>query len=456
MSTAAKLLAKIDLKEFIWSFMSRISSPALSFAVLLMASRVLSIEEYSLYNFLFSVGSSLGLILVLGQNILLIKHFRSNDSGEFADQNRSLLFMNSKWIASGIVFILAAAAVIQFFAFDFPHHYDALPIAFVFASIFAISEYMQYYFRIRGNIGLALTPRENIWRILCLIALPAAAYTGLLTSGARAMEVITLLLLIVVSYQAFRLVGIEGLGFLRSDASTVDRETRATWTKESLFFTANSFFVSAALYLETILIGIFLSLEAAAFYFVAFRLAALLMLPVSIIDTIGVPMVSAKLQARDIPGAQNLVSVLSAASLAGTLAAFGFMMLIGKYALSLFEPSFADHFEVLAILCIAPVSHAFFGPGTNLMMIAGGERYFLISRSFVFVIYIAALVLLGIYFGMVGIAAAGLVHGLAVLIICRNWTLQHVGVDTMATTALRLLQQRRPAQAKSQPKEPTS
>ncbi|MCY1707142.1 lipopolysaccharide biosynthesis protein [Pannonibacter sp. SL95] len=456
MSTPAKLLAKINLKEFIWSFMSRIASPVLSFAVLLMASRVLSIEEYGLYNFLFSVGSSLGLILVLGQNVLLIKHFRSNDDPAFADQNRSLLFMNMAWISSGIGVILVAAAIIQFFAHGFPHHYDALPIAFVFAGIFAVSEYMQYYFRIRGNIGLALTPRENIWRILCLVALPVSAYTGFLTSGARAMEIITLLLLIVVSYQAFRLVGIEGLGFLRRNASTTDTETRAIWTKESLFFTANSFFVSASLYLETILIGIFLSLEAAAFYFVAFRLAALLMLPVSIIDTIGVPMVSAKLQARDIPGAQNLVSLLSAASLGGTLLAFGFMLLIGKFALSLFEPSFADHFEVLAVLCLAPVTHAFFGPGTNLMMIGGGERYFLISRSFVFVVYVISLVLLGIYFGMIGIAFAGLVHGLAVLIICRNWTLQHVGVDTMASTALGLFRHWRETRSNTQPKRPTS
>ncbi|MFN7167019.1 MAG: lipopolysaccharide biosynthesis protein [Pannonibacter sp.] len=456
MTTPAKLLGKIKLKEFIWSFMSRIASPVLSFAVLLMASRVLSIEEYGLYNFLFSVGSSLGLVLVLGQNVLLIKHFRSNDDAAFADQNRSLLFMNMAWISTGIGVILVAAAIIQFFAYDFPHQYDALPIAFVFAGIFSISEYMQYYFRIRGNIGLALTPRENIWRILCLLALPAAAYTGFLTSGARAMEIITLLLLIVVSYQAFRLVGIEGLGFLRRNVSTADPETRATWTKESLFFTANSFFVSASLYLETILIGVFLSLEAAAFYFVAFRLAALLMLPVSIIDTIGVPMVSAKLQARDLSGAQNLVSLLSAASFAGTCLAFGFMMLIGKFALSLFEPSFADHVEVLAILCLAPVTHAFFGPGTNLMMIGGGERYFLVSRSFVFVIYIAALVLLGLYFGMAGIAVAGLVHGLAVLIICRNWTLQHVGVDTMASQALGLVRHWRAARSKAGHEEPLS
>lgn len=455
MSLLSSLRSKVNLKEFVWSFFSRMASPVLSFAVLLMASRVLSIEEYGLYNFLFSVGSSLGLILVLGQNVLLLKHFRSNDGPEHAVLNRNLLFTNMKWIASGIVVMLIAAAAVQFFAVDVPHQYDALPIALIFACVFSISEYMQYYFRVRGNIGLALTPRENIWRILSLIALPLAAYTGLLTSGARAMEVITVLLVAVVGYQAYRLVGIEGLGFLKARTSGLDAETRSSWTQESLFFTANSFFVSAALYLETILIGIFLSLEAAAFYFVAFRLAALLMLPVSIIDTIGLPMVSTKLQDRDAQGAQRLVSLLSAASFVGTCLAYGFMMLIGKFTLSLFEPSFADHFEVLAILCLAPLTHAFFGPGTNLMMIGGGERYFLAMRSVVFAVYVAALVVLGIYLGMAGVAIAGLVHGLAVLVICRNWTLKHVGVDTMATTMIVALRRWRSSRDGPGPEEQT-
>lgn len=455
MSLLSSLRSKVNLKEFVWSFFSRMASPVLSFAVLLMASRVLSIEEYGLYNFLFSVGSSLGLILVLGQNVLLLKHFRSNDGPDHAALNRNLLFMNMKWIASGIAVMLVAAAAVQLFAVDVPHQYDALPIAFIFACVFAISEYMQYYFRVRGNIGLALTPRENIWRILSLIALPLAAYAGLLTSGARAMEVITVLLAVVVGYQAYRLIGIEGFGFVKDKASGLDAETRSSWTQESLFFTANSFFVSAALYLETILIGIFLSLEAAAFYFVAFRLAALLMLPVTIIDTIGVPMVSAKLQERDVPGAQRLVSLLSAASFVGTCLAYGFMMLIGKFTLSLFEPSFAEHYEVLAILCLAPLTHAFFGPGTNLMMIGGGERYFLAMRSAVFAVYVAALVVMGIYLGMAGVAVAGLVHGLAVLMICRNWTLKHVGVDTMATNVIVALRHWRSSRDEPGPEEQT-
>lgn len=90
------------------------------------------------------------------------------------------------------------------------------------------------------------------------------------------------------------------------------------------------------------------------------------------------------------------------------------------------------------------------------MMIGGGERYFLISRSLVFVVYLVALALLGINFGMIGIAAAGLVQGLAVLIICRNWTLQHVGVDTMATTALGQFRNWRQTRSNEQPKEPMS
>lgn len=449
-------LANEDLAKFVWSLFSRLASPALNFAVLLMASRVLSIEEYGLYNFLFAVGSSLGLVLVLGQHLLLLKHYRNGATASDASGNHQLLYVNAVWMAAGWAAMLACAFVIFLLSDRFVHRYDALPIAFIFACVFAISEYMQFYFRVRGEIGLALTPRENLWRIFTVAAFPLALSAGFLTTGARAMELTTLLLAVVVGYQLLRFFQIEGFGFLKLSLREIDPSQQATWTRESLLFSANTFVLSAALYLETILIGVFLGLEAAAFYFVAFRIAALLTLPVTIIDTVGIPMVSAKLQERDVPGAQSIVSLLSAASLAGTLLAFGVMMLIGQFALSMFEPSFADHFDVLAVLCIAPVIHSFFGPGTYLMMIGGGERYFLISRSLVFVVYLVALALLGINFGMIGIAVAGLVQGLAVLIICRNWTLQHVGVDTMATTALGQFRNWRQTRFNEQPKEPMS
>jgi O-antigen/teichoic acid export membrane protein len=439
MKALRQILSRVNLKEFLWSLVSRLASPVLSFSVLLMASRMLTIEEYGLYNFLFSVGSSLGLVLVLGQNVLLLKHYRNTGKPEDAPGNAALLRMNAVWLACGGLFLVAATALIYPFRQGLQLHYQALHVAFVFAAVFSVSEYMQYYFRVRGNISLALTPRENIWRLLTLASFPFFTWTGFMNSGARAMEITTVLLALVAGYQLMRMLELEGSGFLRKARIPGGDSQKREWRHESLFFTANSFFVSASLYLETILIGIFLSLEAAAFYFVAFRLGALLMLPVTIIDTVGVPMVSAKLQERNTAGAQHLISILSAASFAGTLLAYVFMMLIGKFALGLFEPSFAEHFDVLAILCLLPVLHSFFGPGTNLMMIGGGERYFLAMRSVAFAVYIGALVLAAPVYGMAGIAAIGTLHSVAVLYLCRNWSLKHMGVDNMASTFINVL-----------------
>jgi O-antigen/teichoic acid export membrane protein len=439
MNAIRQALSRVNVKEFLWSLVSRLASPVLSFSVLLMASRMLSIEEYGLYNFLFSVGSSLGLVLVLGQNVLLLKHYRNTGKPEDAPGNAALLRMNAVWLACGALFLAAATALIYPFRQGLELHYQALHVAFVFAAVFSVSEYMQYYFRVKGNVGLALTPRENIWRILTLLCFPFFTWTGFMNSGARAMEITTVLLVLVVGYQVLRMLALEGRGFLRQTHMAGGSSQKREWTHESLFFTANSFFVSASLYLETILIGIFLSLEAAAFYFVAFRLAALLMLPVTIIDTVGVPMVSAKLQERNTAGAQYLISILSAASFAGTLLAYVFMMLIGKFALGLFEPSFAEHFDVLVILCLLPVLHAFFGPGSSLLMIGGGERYFLAMRSVAFAFYIGALALAAPVYGMAGIAAIGTLHSVAVLYLCRNWSLKHMGVDNMASTIVTVL-----------------
>lgn len=207
---------------------------------------------------------------------------------------------------------------------------------------------------------MALVPRENLWRLLSVITLPALAYAGLLVSGAGATEIVTGLLFLMVGYQAVSFVRHEGLGFLsRSAARSRDIPWRR-WNAETLNFSANGFFNAASSYLETILIGVTIGLEVAALYFVAYRIAMLLTLPVLAIDTVGIPLISARFQENDRPGAQKLVAMLSAGSFA--LAAVGGVMLyfVGPYILYMFDPAFVEHFDVLVLLSLAAISHAFF------------------------------------------------------------------------------------------------
>ncbi len=421
--------------RFASAFSSRLGSAVLSFIVLLVASHALPTHEYGLYVFLFSLGSALGLIFVLGQQILVVKHYRSG-VGLDHEGNKALLRVNALWLLLGVGGLTLAAAVAFLLRGRLASPYDQLHVALIFAAVFAVSEYLQNYFRIHGRINLSLTPREIAWRIASAAALGGLAAGGVLYGGAEAFWVVTLLLAVATAYQLNHFIRDEGLAWLGRSGRT-DRATRRRWRTESYYFIANNILNSASAYFETIVIGAALGLDKAAFYFVALRIAMFLTLPVAAIDTVGIPMIAARFQAEDIPGAQRLVGRLSFASFAISVAGALCLAVVGNFVLVLFNAEFAQHHDVLIVLCLSAVSLAFFGPGSWLLMIGGGERYFLIGRSILFVFYLGLLYGLARLDGLMGIAIASLALNVASNLIATLWVMRRWRIDNMATAFLK-------------------
>jgi O-antigen/teichoic acid export membrane protein len=421
-----------EVARFISAFASRFGSTLLSFIVLFVASRLLPTFEYGLYIFLFSVGSALGLIAVFGQQILVVKHYR-RDEPRSDELNRALIRVNLRWLLLGSCILVAAAALLWMVRGQMASPYDALPIAFIFGAVFALSEYLQNYFRIHGRINMSLMPREIVWRGASAIAMIVVAYAGLLYSGVEAMLIITVLLAAATAYQVVGFVRTEGTSWLWSPMQT----GQPHWRKESLYFIANNLLNACASYFETIVIGAVLGLDKAAFYFVALRIAMLLTLPITAIDTVGIPLIAAKFQTEDKVGAQRLIGRLSFASFGISLAGAMMIAIGGQFALGLFNPDFVPHFPVLLILCGASVSQAFFGPGSWLLMIGGGERFFLIARSSLFVAYLALLYWLSSLFGLTGVAIASVLFNVSSNLAANLWVIHHLGIDNMATAFFR-------------------
>lgn len=425
---------KEKLARFVLAFAARFGSTLLSFLVLYVASRLLPALEYGLYVFLFSVGTALGLIAVFGQQILIVKHYRRTQSGSNSG-NHALIRVNRNWMLLGNSVLIFAALILWAFEDRLASPYNALPIAFLFAAIFALSEYLQNYFRIHGRIALSLMPREIVWRGASVVAMIVAAYFGLSTSGVEAMAIITALLAVVTAYQVVSFVQTEGKYWLLP----ADKASQPLFREESLYFTANNVLNASTSYLETIVIGAALGLDKAAFYFVALRIAMLLTLPITAIDTVGIPLIANRFQAGDRDGAQKLIGRLSGASFAFSVAGALMIAIGGRFALGLFNPEFASHFTVLLILCGVSVSQAFFGPGSWLLMIGGGERYFLVARSAIFVLYLGLLYWLASLFGLTGIAIASVALSVSTNLAATFWIIEHWGIDNMATAFFRPL-----------------
>ncbi|SIR07374.1 MULTISPECIES: lipopolysaccharide biosynthesis protein [unclassified Bosea (in: a-proteobacteria)] len=428
-------LRHVEGRRFISAFSSRFSSTLLSFLVLLTSSHFLPTQEYGLYVFLFSVGSALGLIAVLGQQILVVKHYQRKQGAELP-QNQALLGVNAAWLGLGNALLLLGAAILYAVSGSLPETYRHLWLAFVFAAVFSLSEYLQNYFRIHGEINLSLLPREIVWRGGSILAIGAAGLGGILGGGQGVMLLLTALLFATTFYQCAAFLRREGTAWLRARAGA-PAAMRAEWHKESGYFIANGVFISASAYFETILIGVLLGLDKAGFYFVALRIAMLLTLPVAAIDTVGIPMIAARVQNNDMPGVQKLVAQLSFGSFVISLAGGVCLAVLAPFVLTLFNPEFVRHEDVLTALCVLAVVQAFFGPGSWLLMIGGGERYFLGARAILFVFYIGLLWWLGSIGGLMGIAIASVIFTVALNLVAWHWVKSRWGVDNMASAFIR-------------------
>jgi O-antigen/teichoic acid export membrane protein len=328
-------------------------------------------------------------------------------------------------------------AVVFFILTDrLPEPYRHLWVALAFAAVFAISEYLQNYFRIHGQINLSLVPREIVWRGASILGIAAVGFIGYRADGEVVMAIVTVLLGTTTLYQAVAFLRGEGWGWL-SRHDDVPRETRRIWRTESLYFIANNVLNSSSAYLETILIGAVLGLDKAGFYFVALRIAMLLTLPVTAIDTVGIPMIAARFQKSDSAGAQILIGRLSFASFCISLLGALVLAMIAPFVLSIFNADFVQHANVLTALCVLSVSQAFFGPGSWLLMIGGGERFFLIARGVIFVFYLGLLYGLAQIGGLMGIAIAGLFMTLASNLAAWHWIKRKYAIDNMATAFFR-------------------
>lgn len=410
---------------------SRGLSTVSSFVLLFVASRVLTLPDYGLYVFLFSVGSALGLFIGLGRPMLLIKHFRAAQTSAGA-HNRSLLRASLYWIGIASTAILLLGAGLYVAAPMLPSPYNALYLTAGFAAIYALSEVLQAYFRVRENFWLALVPRENVWRLLAAAGLVAGVLLGGGWTGRSAFVAVTLALLVSIAVQVAVFLR-QTRGAWTSSSAPALRGRKRLWQREGAFFWAHTGFAAAASYLETVLIGVVIGLEAAAFFFLVTRLTMLLNLPSVAVETLGMPRLSEKLRRNDRAGAQDLAVTYSA--IAFTLAFLGSVVLlaIAPTVLGLFDPSFTEHFDVVAVMAASVVAHAFFGVGTGMLLLAGGERYYLVYRSLLFIPYLGSLVLAGQIYGLIGVAVVSLAFVLIENVIALEWCLRKRGIDLRAS-----------------------
>lgn len=437
-----KPLSELRIVAILGTLVSRGLSTVLSFALLLVVARLLSVEAYGEYAFLLSIVMGAGLLATLGQTFVLVKYF-DEDLPSQAGVNPALLHGASRYMLLGSALVLVSAGM--FWLLDQAASWGnwsywpqgiglgVLAVLALGAMTFQWAEYWQARYRAEGRFGLALIPRENAWRALAIASLlavwllPMFAPVRAMIDAGSALAIVMVCLAICIAPQWWVAVC--------NASPEVDPFVQPKG--ENRRFALNTAMNAIAQHTEAIIVGLVLGFAELAVFYVVLRITMLLYLPATSIETVAAPMIANALRGDDHARTQRLVGRFSAATF--LLATFGGLVLLFVYPfiLQLFNSELEATFAFVAVMVATASIQSFFGIGTGYLMIGGGEAFFLAYRTALHLVYMIALAIGGLMFGLLGVAVVMAIYILIESALAWWWCRKHLSLDITAWSALR-------------------
>ena len=235
---------------------------------------------------------------------------------------------------------------------------------------FALSEFTAAALRARDRIVTALAPREVLWRLLAIGAILALSDNY---DGADLLAIAALTLLATLMFQIPQIVR----AFILARGAHLLAAQRSQIRHTSLGMWAGTALGPISSHVGTVIVGIALGPTYAGAYFAADRLAKLLSIALIGINQIVGPMISRSFHAGRVEEVKLISTAASLIAFVIALVGFAGYLVLGRWALGLFDESFRAFYPVLLILAIGQLANTICGPNTMLMNMVGLERVWL-------------------------------------------------------------------------------
>jgi len=388
------------------------------FMVLVLSSRMTPVE-FGVYSIGFSTAMLAHPLVLLGQGAVLTRFWPP-----FAERYglatahfvvlRGLAFVGAGGVA---VFAAFAAAASGLDLGPLAARRDIILCSGALAVCLGFSRVLTESLAAQGLIGWALLPSEICWRVgVILIALLADRMTG-----ADGLVALSLALGFMTAVQALRLLGglrSAGMGVLRCKRPP-RREIAAMWRAQWAFCglaVASAWMTRSS----TVCVGIVLGPVAAGAFFAAKRLAGLMFLVPVGTNVVSGPLIARDWHAGRKEDVQKLTTVMVVFAASAASASALVFLVLGEWLLTVFDPSYAQAFPTLLILCIGQFVNGACGPNANLLRLAGLERSLLKITVAAGVANVALTSVGAIHGGIVG-AAAGTAFATVSWNLCATW-----------------------------------
>lgn len=381
----------------------RMASVALSYVMFVVLARNMDTADYGIFGFAFSLATFVAVVAGFGQRLLVLRfipiyHREKNPlllQGLVRDSYAAVL---SGSVICAILVVAGGWIWTAVSSADTSYLIASAPLILAMA----IAQHQAYVIRAFGQIGLALLPRDIIWRLAVIAIAAFAIVTGSHLTPTQALYVCSVTLLLCFGFQSLLHQATRLTSMLRSDLLT----DRRLWTRESVGLWGATVVPAAVPNLSVVLLGLTLSPTDTAPFFAALKTATLLNLPLAAGAIVGAPLVSRFYSAGDIRKVQRVCNYLVLGITAPVLLAFLAILGFGDRILMYFGPDYASAQSALTLIAAGALVNALSGPTRFLMNMTGNHREYLLIITLTQAVALAILPLAALYFGILGAAAA--------------------------------------------------
>lgn len=422
-------LLRLGFSRSLSSLVIKILTAGLTYATYVVLSRVLPAAEYGYFAFGLSLATVLAIGASMGQQTAILRYWPEEQVAGRTDRALTALRAGGALtLLAGLFLTLALVAVgLALANLAKATHVVHLYAAAALILPLALAEYLSSALRAQGSVWTALAPRDVIWRTVLPLLVAGLFFFGITLGGATALLLTAVVLAgaLAVQFYMARQRGYALVpGFSGLSEYWRERGGATRW------FLLGTVIDSAALNVDTILVGLLVSPEAAGVYFNAFRTAGLLTLFMFAITLVAAPMIAEHYHAGQMRKAQAVAALCAWAGFLFSLVVFAIYWFWGDQILYLFGGNHEGGPTALILLSIGLLFDAATGPSRIVMMMTGHERdYVRIFGTIMIAGMVVAVAVIPV-FGIVGAAAANMACRAVAQIAIAWWSRRHIGLDT--------------------------
>jgi O-antigen/teichoic acid export membrane protein len=408
----------------------KLSSAGLAFLMFFSVALVTDAREFGLFGAAFAAASLVSFFSTVGQQSVALRfwpeHVARGEVGTAqAFMARSIRVAAIGTVAGGVLVFSAA-----FVPYGHPNIEEWMPTCMA-ASLLAMalswSEFISAALRAKGSLLGALLPRDIIWRGTAIIAMLVLWLSGVTIHAPVALLICAIILIVATLSQGYRLVS---QTFAARPRALSERElqsfrhvTTGLWGVTSL--------PPAMSQASTLLVAVILGPEIAGGVFVAERTARLVEVAQTGINQVLAPEISAAYHNGRLAHVQRVSALTALASGAVSVAALLVFIVMGRFVLGIFDPSYDSPtlWGVLLILGAGTTIGCACGPVGVLLQLTGAQhsllRILLVGQAVGLTATLVLTFTAGAIGAAVGVALTGVLQCVAALVVARR----DLGVD---------------------------